>query len=395
MTAFFRTALFLLLLLPLESFASPRHFNVTITLPPDTDTTRLFVFYDNGQKSIRIKPVLANNTCKLSGDFISRYATISIAWYRHPDEENPAGGSYWVNERAAVLDFSKGWEHPHLVNAYDVAQAGGLAYEAAIRKVKQEKDDYWNVHEKAILDLESPEREVFFGKMKAIEDKRLAFLSTHKTGYYPLWLFRTELVYIGATVPYGYKGHTVEELRKLFTSYFPDSVIQSAEGAEVLKILASRAVRKGAMAPDFSVSDISGNHVMLSNYKGKYVLLNFWASWCVPCVAELPAIRKIYETYDRHQLEVISISADRDSIAFIKAVDKFQIKWTKVYNKEQLCDDYGVTALPFLFLIDKEGKIIYERQEEVTTTIDSLPLLQQKLKSLLGQQQNTHPEHPF
>ena len=389
MTALFRTTLLLLLLFLLRSFSLPQRFSVTIILPAGTNLKNLSIRYDNGTRTVEVPAVFKNNKLLLSDTFVSRYATISI-YYSERNEEQGWGGSYWVNSKPAVISFARSWDHPELVNARSL-EAENNRFKAFVAGEIKEKDDYWEAHNTAILELNTPERQVFFKKLKAIEDKKLLFVKQNKASYYSFWLFRDQIVYIGKTVPYGYKGNTAADLRDLFNAIYPDSLKRSAEGREILTLLAAKEIRPGAMAAGFTTTDVQGRKISLSDYKGKYVLLNFWASWCAPCVAELPAIGKIYNSYRPDQLQVIGISSDKDSVAFANAVEKYKMNWINIRDKESINHAYAVYALPYLFLIDPSGKIIYERQEEEPQHIENLPLLQQKLKTLLPKQQNTHP----
>ncbi|HVB03350.1 MAG TPA: TlpA disulfide reductase family protein [Chitinophagaceae bacterium] len=136
------------------------------------------------------------------------------------------------------------------------------------------------------------------------------------------------------------------------------------EGKEIKNVLLGRivATHNNVEAPDFETMDIYGHQLALSNERGKYVLINLWATWCGPCIAELPAIRRIRKQYPRSQLKIISVSCDRDSSAFAKAIKKYKMTWTQIYNDKNLIIKFGgVTSLPQLFLINEQGQIIYNR----------------------------------
>jgi peroxiredoxin len=117
----------------------------------------------------------------------------------------------------------------------------------------------------------------------------------------------------------------------------------------------------GSFAMDFEQNDVNGNAVKLSDFKGKYVLLDFWASWCTPCRGESPYIVAAYSKYKSEGLNIIGVSADKDKAAWLKAIADDKLDWT------QLCDlsgdnpvlkTYGITSIPSNFLIDPSGKII-------------------------------------
>jgi thiol-disulfide isomerase/thioredoxin len=376
----FKCFLLLNFLHPSAAIAEGKRFTVKIIIPASVNEKDIIINYDDGNNDIKVPPHFVNHEMTISGNYISRYATISI----YPKEDGKFNGaSYSVNQAAAVINFSGDAKSPHLVNAMDIKKMGEEKLQSFIAAAQKERNDYWEAHSEAIMDLSSPERKIFFEKRKAEEDKKIQFLINNKSQYYSFWIFRTDMVYMGSNVPYGYPRLTGAALRQLYDSIFPDKLKKSPEGAVVLKILAAMNVRKNAMAPDFTTTDIYRHPISLHDYRNKYVLLNFWASWCGPCVAELPAIKKIRDTYTSDQLEIIGSTVNDDTTAFLNAAAKYKMSWTKIFNNKTLEKAYGIAGVPVLLLIDPSGKIIYERDEESSPEIDSLPLLQQLLKERL------------
>ena len=121
---------------------------------------------------------------------------------------------------------------------------------------------------------------------------------------------------------------------------------------------------EGNFAKNFSAKDYDGREFSLSDFKGKnVVLLDFWASWCVPCKLELPTLRLINEKYKEKGLQIISVSQDKDSKAWKKTIKSEEMDlWINMLldkdNKKIILDNYAVQAIPVKVLIDKNGKII-------------------------------------
>lgn len=165
---------------------------------------------------------------------------------------------------------------------------------------------------------------------------------------------------------------------ELFASLTKDAQ-QSVIGSSITKAIAIDAkTAKGKPAPAFSMADKDGKIVHLSDFKGKYVLIDFWASWCGPCRKENPNVVAAYKKYHDKGFEIIGISLDSNKEAWLKAVDKDGLTWTHLSDlKGWQCataTTYGVKAVPASFLIDPNGKVVGKdlRGEELNKTLADL-----------------------
>jgi len=136
----------------------------------------------------------------------------------------------------------------------------------------------------------------------------------------------------------------------------------------------------GNVAPEFEQPDVSGNKVSLSQFKGKYILLDFWASWCKPCRAENPNLVEVYQKYKEKGMEIISVSLDGASQkkAWLKAIQADGLTWLQVADLKAWQNSaaliYGIKAIPENYLIDPAGKIIAKnlRGEELRSTLSKI-----------------------
>lgn len=115
----------------------------------------------------------------------------------------------------------------------------------------------------------------------------------------------------------------------------------------------------GQPFPDFTATELNGKAASVGAFKGKVVLVDFWATWCGPCVAELPHVLKTYEKFHPKGFEVVGISLDRDKNKLTKFIAAKKIPWVQVLdNKGELAQRYSVQFIPLTVLVGKDGKIL-------------------------------------
>ncbi|MCO5239320.1 MAG: AhpC/TSA family protein [Chitinophagaceae bacterium] len=155
---------------------------------------------------------------------------------------------------------------------------------------------------------------------------------------------------------------------KTYYSLLATSVQQSFYGSNIdSSIVRQEKLQIGMPAPDFNQIDLNGNQISLKKFRGKYILLDFWASWCLPCREEHPYLKKAYAKYHDKGFEIIGFSLDgpENKTAWREAVKKDDLQWVqlcdfKVWNSDLIIEyNYlGGKGIPANFLINPEGKII-------------------------------------
>ena len=154
----------------------------------------------------------------------------------------------------------------------------------------------------------------------------------------------------------------LNELNKKIMSFTPN-VKSSFIAKELLKTVAfyKRGLIVGKKVSDFTQADKDGKVVKLSYYKGKYLLLDFWASWCHPCRGENPNVLKAYNQFHPKGLEIVAVSLDTKKESWLKAIAEDNLPWTQISDlkqKNEVADQFGVNSIPDNFLIDPNGVVI-------------------------------------
>lgn len=166
---------------------------------------------------------------------------------------------------------------------------------------------------------------------------------------------------------------------RLAGNYFFDVLAERVAQSE-RKLLAASALDPGNVAPEISLPNPDGEMLPLSSLRGKYVLIDFWASWCKPCRLENPNVVKLYNRYKDKGFEVYGVSLDKDRQKWIKAIEEDKLTWSHVSDLQfwnsAAAQLYNVNSIPFTVLIDPEGKVVQTKLRGRA--------LEQKLEALLG-----------
>lgn len=225
-------------------------------------------------------------------------------------------------------------------------------YQAASADRRKEKDFTDNI-ERRSDSLEAEQKAVYRDFVKAHPNSLISLFSVKN---------------YGGAIP------DVNEVEPLFNS-LSESVRLSVPGvAYAADIKKMKITEIGAIAPDFTQTDTAGKAVSLHDYRGKYVLVDFWASWCGPCRAENPNVLKIFNAYKNKGFTVLGVSLDQPNAKdkWVKAVQDDHLVWTQVSDlkgwKNEAAILYSVRAIPQNFLVGPDGKIVAKniRGEELS-----------------------------
>jgi thiol-disulfide isomerase/thioredoxin len=383
----FKALILVSLFFPSALFAQ-KTFNVTIKLDSSINPKKVHYQYDNGKSIIFMPDTFGDNrTIVLRGAYYSQYAAFNINY--SDSAKNYFGNDFFLTDTPAKIDFyfkpnkDGSLDYSHIENAvrvYDTVDNKILLnLWAFTKKEGMALGTFFNQNKGALGRNDSIKQE--FVKLYKTRIKRaMLFLRNYPDDYFSFWYFRNQLVQL----PNGFLNRDTAFLKEqlaYFNTIFPAKFTKSIEGQNLQKIFDAvlNPVKTGEMAPAFSLIDLNGRKIDLAALKGKYVLLDFWATWCGPCMAEIPFMKEIRKNYPADKLAIIGVSQDRNRKALTDAIKKEGMNWLHFHDGEgDISRLYGVNYFPTLILINPIGKIIYlsdgkmEDKDALPPVLDSL-----------------------
>ena len=211
-------------------------------------------------------------------------------------------------------------------------------------------------------------RKEFDAYMARVKEEQLKVMAANpsvETAAYQLYFMMNEM--------------PLEQLEQVF-GQFDEKVRKSELVKDVRDCLELRQrIEPGRPAPEFTLARRDGSLLNLSDFRGKVVVLDFWASWCKPCRASFPWVREFYKEYKDKGVEIIGVSIDEKKASWEKALDEEQLPWPQVLDEKakggyRVDKLYHVQAVPMFVIVDKEGKIVMrahmESKEELSAVVE-------------------------
>ncbi len=227
-----------------------------------------------------------------------------------------------------------------LYQARMVGMPAMVDYQVFLDRYFMLKDSLSNLLPEAISNIKELKRPLSMELKKYMEDYKSSYAAV-----YVLDKVKTQI--------------EVSELQQLYRQ-LPEQQHLTEKGQEVSRYIENaRFSEVGNDISALTYTDQEGQVKSLADFKGKYVLIDFWASWCGPCVKGFPHLQNLYTKYKSDRFEVLGISIDRKESEWVKAYEKYRLPWSNGIDKtEDMQNKLLVTAVPTLFLIDPEGRII-------------------------------------
>jgi thiol-disulfide isomerase/thioredoxin len=196
----------------------------------------------------------------------------------------------------------------------------------------------------------------------------LTWIKQHPKSLINTSILYDQLLYL---VPY----ISEDELKAVYHT-LPTDITGNVWGKELRYKIDSLFI--GGTAPNFSQPDTSGNQQSLTNFRGKYVLIDFWASWCVPCREENPTLIKVMEKFRDENFTIIGVSVDDKKVDWIKAIKQDRLHWIQLSSldgrQNPVAIKYYANSYPYNYLVDPQGKIVAKnlRGDELVAKLNCL-----------------------
>lgn len=367
--------------------AAPKTFNLTVKLDSSIDTKRVWYQYYDGKNNILLPDTFAGKReVVIRRKFYSEMASMII------NCRDSTGVGYrlefLLGDKPASVTAKLIPNEEHKLSYTGLSNAipteDTVANKSWARRVafmKRNSDPKENAEFDRFF-KEHPDfyksdslKQVFAKFSRHFQQLDMDWIKTRPNDYFSFWFFNNSVAQVYST-SYVDKAYLQKQLH-YYKTVFPARFTNSIEGRHIIKKFEDRikgvVIKAGDDAPAFTVTTIDGKKISLDKFKGKYVLLDFWASWCAPCMAEMPFVKEIRKKYPPEKLAIIGVSADINSKAMKEVIKKEQMTWLHYLDTDSSIRElYQVSAIPMLFLIDKTGNLLYKSDLEHADT-DRLP----------------------
>ncbi|AIM37975.1 hypothetical protein KO02_15735 [Sphingobacterium sp. ML3W] len=198
--------------------------------------------------------------------------------------------------------------------------------------------------------------------VKVINAKSMDYLAPYANDFFSFYYFKDQVLTLASLIENDSEYYS--KLLAYYNNTFPEEFRNTGEGKQIIARLQQKIspvlLQENEIMPDIHIKDINGVAIHLKDPKEHFVLLDFWASWCTPCLQQIPDIKALRNQFSTDELKIVSISIDKDSTSFLNSIKEHRMDWVHSLDRSSsLSDSLGISSIPTLLLVDQNGKIVY------------------------------------
>lgn len=342
--------------------------DITITKTQSILSSRLIFEYWNGDSNKAISDTFINNDLKLKFPFKSKYLTLIISYKLKNGSK--VTNTYFVDDKPSKLILSEKESNVgqiDFLSSKNIIHVNDTSTNYLFRDVIKQRqklglllsDLYMKYGGK--IDASDSLKTLRNKYYRELNVQTMKYLQDHSNDYFSLWYFGNQVVSPSISLLRADTTY-LKSLILYFNKTFPKKYKHSYEGKYILQMLegAIHPPFVNSQAPKFSKIDLSGKKISLNSFKNKYVLIDFWASWCIPCLSSVPVLIDLKNKYSADKFEIIGISIDEDKAKMKTTIKDRKMNWYHLWdNDNELSNIYSVFKIPTFLLIDQNGIIVF------------------------------------
>jgi thiol-disulfide isomerase/thioredoxin len=328
-------------------------FELTLIFPQDFDTRNMWVAYDNGLERKGLEVSFADGKATAKGEHFSKYATVSVGDER---ENILKSRDFWVSGNSEIQFLTDKRGFLIVDSLFNATNLKLLAKNNGFETTEYE--NYTNFSDKYLTDSFSGEftdslRLALDNLIFQLQTKELKLIQESTNNYFSFEHFRRNASFYALHIA---ADTLIKTFRKFPLKFRADTV-----GQNLSQYLIGLSLKKGSKVPLFSSIDaFSKEHLSNKGSKKEDILLVFWASWCKPCIEELPQVKSFINAYQNRQLKPVFITLDEDFTKFEEAVNKYELSaFGHIFSDKKIGKQFGINGVPEIYLINENNKVTY------------------------------------
>lgn len=364
-----KTTIIILLLLPILA-AAQKSYTIAGSIAGLSEPAKAYLSYGQGDKAFQDSTEIRKGKFQFKGSVAEPVQAFLTVKRGEPGASENARDyvSFYIENTKISIAAADSIKHATIKGS--VADRDNRELEAAIRPLT---DTILRIM-KAYEGQQRSETSLRAGDtvrrlVVAIKDIRLKFVERNPNSFVALSTYNLHVLD---------KNFDPETMEPLFYQ-FSDDLKSSPLGQQTFEKMESvKRNQSGAQATDFTQEDLEGNPFQLSSLRGKYVLVDFWASWCAPCRAENPHLVKAYQELKDKNFEIVGVSLDQHRESWLGAIETDGLPWIHISDlqgwKNAVATLYGINSVPQNLLIDPQGVIVAKnlRGDDLTKKLKEL-----------------------